>query len=300
MTEERHMDNSEPTPGKSPGQDQAETATPSVGDIGEVSKNLPPTYTTGPGQVGGVRPGEALSPEKDDTSLEATTAAVQSATPEGPVVPITEAEAAEREAFSMSEIAKIRSKELTPEIRPKFEAAFEVMKDPKKSVDETIDALREGHVFSKNMDDRLIREMLGVTGRSEADIDEIMRQKDKWAVSEEMLRQEGEEPLDTQAELEKVINEEEAKDMIGEIKDMQAKIDRGEISGPEAEQEVEAFKEEMRGRLGRWLDKNPGKLHKVNRLLVRPGVAALLMLAIIYLSLLSVATKSATAKVGGK
>lgn len=298
MTGERHMDNSEPTPGKSPGQDQAETATPSVGDTGEASKNLPPTYTTGPGEEGGVRPGETLSPEKDDTGLEATTAAVQSEAPPDAGPPVTEAEAADPKVEAvklMDEFINTLPENVKSQYVENIQKSAEVIMNQGSSPEALIQALKKSP-FPPGTPPEAIQQMLIDSGHPEDKVNVVMARKTEWETTEEDIAGEPELTEEEQAALPQT--KEEGEQMVNAMKEAIAKANAA--TTPEEVEEVKNFQEGVRSRLGRWLDKNPGKLHKVNRLLVRPGVAALLMLAIIYLSLLSVATKSATAKVGGK
>jgi hypothetical protein len=57
-------------------------------------------------------------------------------------------------------------------------------------------------------------------------------------------------------------------------------------------------KEVARGKIASWMDRNPGALNRGNKLVIKPLISALLIMAIIYITLLSAATKGATTKFG--
>lgn len=204
-------------------------------------------------------------------------------------LPLGEPEADMEDIF---EIFRPHIEGLPEEEKAGFEESINIIRDQEKDAEEVIGALNKMKIFPPNIPDEAIEKLL--EGHDQAKIDEIKGRKDEWTVSEEYLAEEPELPDEERADLPDALAEGE-----GIIGDAQSGIPIANgATTPEEVARAEKIEEGVRGRIGSWLDRNPGKMQKANRLLVRPGIALLLITAVIYLSLLNIATKGATQRVG--
>lgn len=187
---------------------------------------------------------------------------------------------------------------LPEEVRPQFiervEKSMNVISVKESTEDDIVGSLKKLPLPPGEASDELVQQMLKDSGHSEK-IENVMNRKGEWETTEEEL---ADEPELTEEEKMKLPEaKSEVEEIINGMKDATTAVNNA--TTPEEVEQAKAFEEDIRGRLGSWSDRNAGLWQKSNRLLVRPGVAILIAVAVIYLMCLNVATRSASARVGG-
>lgn len=131
-----------------------------------------------------------------------------------------------------------------------------------------------------------IEDLARASGKSEEFIKELAARRNELLPPESELdgppTEEQERPLT------------EAEQALGDVKALLARKEAGE----DVSKDADILDDKIRGRFGSWLDKNPGKMHRVNKLLVRPGVVTLIVVIISYLALIHAVTKKTTVRGG--
>jgi hypothetical protein len=181
--------------------------------------------------------------------------------------------------------------ELSEDKRTNFENSIKVVLNKDSDPNQVVDALYNTEIFPHNIPDEFIEGLLTDGGHSQTKIDEVKARKGEWTVSTD------EPELDEQEEAEKRARDAEAQEALSDLKGATSLANSA--TSHEQVATAKQVESKMRSKLNSWLDRNPGKMQKANRLLVRPGVAIALFTIVIYMSLLNIATKSATQRIGG-
>ncbi|HVF69963.1 MAG TPA: hypothetical protein VNA13_05355, partial [Xanthomonadales bacterium] len=187
--------------------------------------------------------------------------------------------------------------EATGQKKAELEGAISELRNKSNPPGELAKALKVMSI-PQDMPDELIQKMLLDAGQDPITVGEVMELKSEWETKEEDL--EGEPELDPEDVATLGTAKERGKEMLDEMKkdtELAKAIESREVVTEEDVAQLNAIEEKHRGRIKSWFDENPGKIHKVNRLLVRPGIAAILILSLIYLSLLSAVTSGAAKRV---
>ncbi len=255
---------------------------------------------------------KAGAPGAAETPEEAAARMIQAMNPGGPIPVAPEAgnEAAKPASTEESETTKFISsvyESLPEDERSKFEENINKLGKKDISTDDIVGAL-SNLPFPPDTPNEYVRQVLKDAGHDEPTIKEAIDRRDEWIAKESDLV---DEPEMEQKDKDTLVQaKEKANRILGDTKaditeaknieqEIEAKVERGEDATVELGK-LRAIEEKHRGRIKSWFDENPGKIHRANRLLVRPGIAMMLLVMIMYLSALNVITSGAAKRVGGK
>lgn len=179
-----------------------------------------------------------------------------------------------------------------------FTESITTIQNKESSEDALVGALKKAPIPPGPEGDIVIQQMLEEGGHADK-IDAILARRAEWEKSEQELMEDPEiEKEEDKQTLPKA--KEDAKEILDETKSDMAiakAINAKDIISPDEMKTLKGIEEKHRNRIQAWFDENPGKMHRANRLLIRPGIALALLAMIMYLSALNVITSGAARKV---
>ncbi|HUQ84691.1 MAG TPA: hypothetical protein VM077_00030 [Candidatus Limnocylindrales bacterium] len=180
-----------------------------------------------------------------------------------------------------------------------FTESIDTISNKDSNEDDLVRALKKAPIPPGTEGEGFIRQMLEEKGHADK-IDAVLARRTEWEKDPDVPEPEPEMEQKDKETLEKA--KEDSREIMDEMKTDIARA--REIENIPDEQltqghvdELKEIEEKQRGKIASWFDENPGKLHRANRLLVRPGIAAALLLMIMYMSALNVITSGAAKRV---